>query len=60
LAPPCFGPRNAPIAPVIAGDVGARTGDYARGERRGIEPVLRVEDERGMHCVTHSGFGAVP
>ena len=50
LAPPCFGPRSAPIAPVIAeymSDAGA--GDHARGERRGVELVLGVQDQRGVH-----------
>ena len=31
--------------------VGAGAGDHARGERRGVELVLGVEDERGVHRV---------
>ena len=50
LAPPCFGPLQRADG---AGDrrvhVRARARDHARGEGRGVELVLGVEDERGVH-----------
>ena len=50
LAPPCFGPLQRADG---AGDggvhVGAGAGDDARGEGGGVELVLGVEDERGVH-----------
>ena len=47
FAPPCFGPRSAPIAPVMHEiHVRAGAGDHARGEGRGVELVLGVQDQR--------------
>ena len=50
FAPPCFGPRSAPMR---AGDGGihirAGARDHARGERRCVEFVLGVEIERRVH-----------
>ena len=44
------GPRSAPIAPVIAEYMSrAGAGDDARGEGRGVELVLGVQDQRGVH-----------
>ena len=50
LAPPCLGPRSAPIAPVIAEYMSEPVPAMTRaGERRCIEFVLGVEDERRVH-----------
>ncbi len=50
LAPPCFGPLQRADRPRNAGvEIGAGAGDDARGEGRGVELVLGVEDEGSVH-----------
>jgi hypothetical protein len=56
LAPPCFGPRSAPMPPVIALYMSEPVpAMHAAGEGAGVVLVLGVEDERGVHR-PHPGF----
>ena len=41
-------------------DIGARSGDHARGERRGVELVLRVKNERRVHRAHPRGTRRAP
>ena len=56
-APPWSGPFIVPIAPDDRrGDVRLRRGDDPRGERRGVEAVLRADDEVGVQGAGVAGI----
>ena len=58
FAPPCSGPLSAPMAPVTAEYRSReRRGDDPRGERRGVERVLGVEDHRDVEGVDDDVVG---
>ena len=57
-APPCSGPaERADRARQRRGDVGAGRGDDARGERRGVHPVLGGGDPVGVDRLDVVGVG---